>query len=269
MTRILPTLILLAASVVAHADTRRFHGYAYDLETERYLYTEVHEQVWEDGRWVRGRIRYHAPDGTLRGEKVLDFSADPYVPLYAYALPGERYAEGITAIDHKTLGLTKTRDGKTQVRDIERRDPLAGDAGFHNFLLARFDELMANRTLAFIFVAAGNLDSYRFRARRIEDTTFEGRAAVRFRVEADSLLRLVAPDLTVTYDPQTRRLLEYRGPSNVIDPDTGKVYRARIAYYGAPPANGPTVLPPLEQGPRRSQNPFPGQGGVDEGKLNH
>lgn len=247
MMRALLTCLMLTLIPTGHADdTRRFYGYAFDLDTDRYVYTEVHEQVWEDGRWVRGTIDYHAPDGTLRGTKTLDFSADPYVPLYEYTLPDQDYAEGITAIDTNGIQLTKTSDGKQQVETIDRRDPVTGDSGFHNFLLDHFDVLMDRQTVAFTFIAAGNLDSYKFRARRIQDTQFEGATAVQFKVEANSLLRLVAPDLTVVYDPQSRRLLEYRGPSNVIDPQTGKVYDARIAYYSQPPQPGPATLPPLE-----------------------
>lgn len=239
-------LLLLCLSSWTQADeAKRFYGYAFDLDDDRYLYTEVHVQNWRDGRWSSGSIAYYAPDGTELGRKTLDFAADPYIPLYDYALPAQQYAEGITAIDAKRVTLTKTSDGKSKTETIERREPITGDSGFHNFLLAHFDELLAGKTVTFTFIAAGNLDSYKFRARRIEDTRFEDRPALRFKVEANSLLRLVAPDLVVTYDPDSRRLLEYRGPSNVIDPQTGKVYDARIAYYGNPPDVAPRPLPPL------------------------
>ncbi len=247
MMRALLVCLLLAMSQISLAEdgTRRFYGYAYDLDSDRYIYTEVHEQVWKEGRWASGTIRYYAPDNTLWGVKKLDFSADPYIPLYEYSLPAQGYAEGITAIDTKVT-LTKTSDGKTKTEQVDKKDPITGDSGFHNFLLAHFQPLIDRQTVAFTFIAAGNLDSYKFRARRIDDARFEGKPAARFKVEANSLLRLVAPDLEVSYDPDTQRLLEYRGPSNVINPDTGKVFDARIAYYSEPPADAPTTLPPLQ-----------------------
>jgi hypothetical protein len=48
---------------------------------------------------------------------------------------------------------------------------------------------------------------------------------------------LIAPALDLLYDPSTRRLLEYRGVSNILDPATGKVYKkVRISYSAKPPA---------------------------------
>lgn len=247
MMRALTLLCLLAMSP-AHAldQTVRFYGYAFDLKTDRYLYTEVHEQKIVADKWVSGLISYFAPDGKKLGAKTLDFSVDAFVPLYDYRLPGLGYREGITHIG-SSVELTKADKGRDpKTASVPKKDPITADSGFHNFLRANFAELMARKTVAFTFIAAGNLDSYKFRAKRIEDTHFEGKKAVRFLVEANSLLRMVAPNLTVTYDPEQQRLLEYRGPSNVIDPVTDKVYDARIAYYAKPPAAAPSTLPPLQ-----------------------
>lgn len=249
MTRLFALLLialLMLGPVHALDDTLRFYGYAFDRQTNRYLYTEVHEQKIVADQWVSGSISYYAPDGKRIGLKTLDFSVDPYIPLYDYQLPAAGHREGITQIGSEVM-LSKTdKAGKMKTASVAKKDPIAADSGFDNFLRAHFSELMAGKTVPFTFIAAGNLDSYKFRAKRIEDTTFAGKTAVRFRVEPNSLLRIVAPDMTVTYDPDRRRLLEYRGPSNVIDPATDKVYDARIAYYAKPPAEAPATLPPLQ-----------------------
>ena len=237
--------LLTMPTLQAAEQIHRFYGYAFDLNTNRYLYTEVHEQTLADGRWVSGRIGYFSPDGKRLGLKTLDFSADPFIPLYDYQLPALGYREGITKIG-EDVTLTKTADGKTQTKSVPKKDPITGDSGFHNFLYEHFADLLAGKTVPFTFIAAGNLDSYKFRAKRLDDTTFEGKKAVQFLVEANSLLRLVAPNLLVTYNPTEKRLLEYRGPSNVIDPETDKVYDARIAYYAQPPAEAPKTLPALQ-----------------------
>lgn len=252
MRRAAACLIALAwtsASVAAAADavdgTFRFYGYAYDLSSNRYLYTEVHKAVIAGGRWTGGTIDYYAPDGHRIGHKDLSFAADPFVPTYRFELPEQGYVEGITRVDRE-IAMTKSVKGRASDATIERKPDTAADSGFHSFLRAHFQDLLAGRTVPFVFVAAGNLDAYKFRAKRIEDVTWEGRKAVRFQVEANSLLRLVAPSLQVTYDPGQERLLEYRGISNVHDPATGDPYHARIAYYDVPPADAPKPLPPLE-----------------------
>jgi hypothetical protein len=107
-------------------------------------------------------------------------------------------------------------------------------------------QLLAGKTLKFTFAAAGQLDSYSFRARKVGQTSFEGRPAIQLKVDPDSLLRFLVEPLILTYDPQSRQLLEYRGISNVINPATGKPYNARIAYYSKPPDDAPRNLPPLD-----------------------
>ena len=248
MTRalLLASLLAFAAPMLHAADTTaRFYGHAYDLKSNRYLYTEVHAQQLSGDRWLGGSIKYFAPDGVLLGEKKLDFAANPYIPVYDYQLPALKYREGITRVGDDGVDMLKASHGKKKTSTVDNTPPIAADSGFHTFLRAHFAELMDGKTVPFTFVAAGNLDSFKFRAKRIEDTTFEGRKAVRIRVEANSLLRVVAPNLELTYDPGEQRLLEYRGPSNVIDPATDKVYEARIVYPAQPPADAPKNLPPL------------------------
>src|SRR5689334_12345007 len=100
MFKRLLTLLLLAVAVPALAEERtlRFYGYAYDLKSGKYLYTEVHEQHAEGDRWLGGTIVYLAPDGREMGRKTLSFSNDPYVPLYRLTLAARGYAEAITGV---------------------------------------------------------------------------------------------------------------------------------------------------------------------------
>lgn len=239
--------LCLVWSAGAAAETLKFYGYAYDLKTDRYLYTEVHHQIVEDGRWLGGTIRYYAPDGSLIGDKTLDFSADPYIPVYRFDMKADGYHEAIASVDAKHVVMEKrsTAEDKLQRKTIDHAQPMTADSGFHSFLRAHFAELMAGKTLSFTLGVAGNLDAYHFRAKRIDDTTFEGKPAVRFRVEPDSLLRWFVDPLEVTYDPQQQKLLEYRGVANIPNPAGGKPYVARIAYYSKPPKDVPK-LPPLD-----------------------
>lgn len=252
MKRILLALVLAlpgalhAQALEWNADgTHRFYGYAYDLKSNKYLYTEVHEQVVSGGRWTRGSIGYLAPDGSSLGRKTLDFSADPTVPLYRLDSP-DGYVEGITANRDRITAIRREKAGKElESKDLPKQGLVAADSGFHSFLVTHFETLLRRETVRFRFVAAGRLDSYKFRAKRIADGTFEGKPTVRFRVEMDSVLNLLAGPLEVSYDPKIRKLLEYRGISNIHDPATGEAYPAvRIAYYSVPPPEAPK-LPPL------------------------
>lgn len=261
MRRLLPTLALLTLPLLAALpvpaagnaeparQVRAFYGYAFDEATGRYLYTEVHRHLYEGGRWVSGTTRYVLPDGRLLGEKVLDFHQDPYVPLYRLKLPAEHYEEAITSIGSQSLEAEKVVDGQRERATIDRVPGQVADAGFHSFLMDHLDDLRAGRTVQFPFVVAGRLTTYRFRVLRTGESRQDGHPVLALRGEADSLLRLVAPSLTLRYDLDTHYLLEYHGVSNVHDPATGKAYPAvRIVFPPQPPAGVPATLPPLEPG---------------------
>jgi len=238
-----PLLLLLTSQV--HAQ-QSFRGYAYDLESGKYLYTEVHQPVFVEGREVSSTIRYYAPDGREMGKKTLDYRADPYVPLFRFDLPDEGYAEGITANGEAITVLKVSGKNKPEKRKTLQRDGLtAADSGFNHAVQDHLPQIIQGESVSFRFVVAGQLDSYRFKVSKVGDGSFENKPAVKLLVQADSLLRFVAPDLNLLYDADSRRLLEYRGVSNIHDPVTGKAYNARIAYFTKPPADAPSHLPPL------------------------
>lgn len=237
-------LLSMLAAFSAHAQGS-FYGYAYDLESGKYLYTEVHQPTYENGKEVASTIRYYAPDGAEIGKKTLDYRADPYVPKFRFDLPDEGYAEAIVS-NGETVELLKiSGKGKPEKRKSLKREGATGaDSGFNHVVQDNLGKLMKGEALQFRFMIAGQLDSYRFKIRKTGDTTFEGRPAVKLIAEADSLLRFVAPDLTLVYDIESKRLVEYKGVSNIHGSD-GKAYNARIVYFAKPPADAPKNLPPL------------------------
>lgn len=243
-TRTGSALLLVATASIAQA-SGSFYGYAYDLDSGKYLYTEVHQPSFENGREVASTIRYYTPDGKEVGYKTLDYRADPYVPKYRFDLPGEGYAEGITANGESITLLKISGKGKEKRKSIARDGFTAADSGFNHAVQDSLGKLLKGETVSFRFAVAGQLDSYRFKISKVGDGSFEGKPAVKLLVQADSLLRYIAPDLNLLYDAQGKRLLEYRGVSNIHDPATGKAYNARIVYFSKPPEDAPKNLPPL------------------------
>ena len=242
-------LLSLAFSSVCLAsepEVHRFYGYAYDLGSNHYLYTEVHEQRVDGDRWLGGTITYYAADGSLLGKKTLDFTNDPFVPVYRLDLVAHGYAEGI-ADNREAVEMIKREDsGKAeQKKRVDKNPHMAADSGFHVFIRAHLPELLRGDKVPLTLAVAGELDTFNFRIKRIADTTFQGKPAARLKVKLDSLLSLVADPLELTYEPDTGTLLEYRGITNIHDPVTGNPYNARIAYYSQPPPDAPRPLPPF------------------------
>ncbi len=245
MKRMLAAILLLLGTAVQAEEVQRFYGHAYDLKSGAYLYTEVHAQRLEKDRWLGGTIDYFGPKGDKLGHKTLDFRGDEFVPVFRMEM-AYGYMEAIT--DNRGPVLMERRDGKDRKLEtgkIDKTSPMCADSGFHSCLRAHFAELQAGKTLKFTLAVAGSLDSFRFRARKAGDIQWQGIKAVQFKVEPDSLLRLLAGPLDLIYEPGQRRLLEFRGISNVHDPRSGKPYDVRIIYPEKPPADAPNPLPPL------------------------
>lgn len=237
-------LVATALPVGAEPSTLKLRGYAYDLKTNKFLYTELHEQRVDGDRWLGGTTRYIGPDGQQIAFKTLDFSSDPCVPVYRLEITTRGgYMEAITKVTPAGIEMERRDYGSNKVEkaSIARPPLVAADSGFHVFLRQHFQELFDGKTVPFVFAVASHLDGFKFRAVRIADTTFEGRPAVRFEVKLDSLLSWLADPLEVTYDPVQRKLLEYKGVANLHDPATGKPYNARIIYPSSPPADAPPL----------------------------
>jgi len=230
-------LAILCETALAGGHVERFYGYAFDLGTNQYAYTELHERNYVDGEWVTGTQTFFAPDGSEFGRKTLDFAKDPFLPLYTLDLSREGYMEGITD-NGGVIVMTKrgARDAKVQGGSVTRDGLMVADTGFPRLLTARFDELARGETLRFRVAAVSRLEAYKFKARRIDDVVFEGRPAMRIQADMDSMLKLFAGPLVFTYDAETKRLVEYRGTSNIRNPATGEAYNVRVLYTPKPPA---------------------------------
>ncbi|MBU3694424.1 MAG: hypothetical protein FGM40_06295 [Rhodocyclaceae bacterium] len=235
-------LIGLAAPLAplpAQAETLRFHAYATNLDNGKYLYTELHEQQVENGQVQTATISYFDASGKLVSRKTLDYRQNRTIPVFRAETPEQGYVEALRGISGGKLDLLKvTREKGEQTKALDiPKGQVAADSGFNHLVQDNLPKLLAGETVQFHLVVAGNLDAYHFRARKIGEERFEGAPVALLRVEPDSLLRFLVDPLDLVYDPATRRLLEYRGVSNILDPATGKVYKkVRISYSSKPPA---------------------------------
>ncbi len=247
-TRLLSAALISAAGLLpALAHATPFYGHAYDLKSGKYLYTEVHQPKLEGERTVASTISYYAADGASLGKKTLDYRADPFVPTFKFNLNYNGYGEAIVSNSGGKIVLAKTPKGGAaeERKSIEKSGLIAADSGFHHLVQSLLPKLVAGETVPFRFAVAGQLDAYKFAIKKTGEGSFEGKPAVKLLVQANSLLKYLAPDLQLLYDATSKRLLEYKGVSNIHDPASGKAYTVRIIYPSKPPADAPKNLPPL------------------------
>lgn len=223
-------LAVVTLPVQAAVSEQQYRGYARDAASGRYLYAEEHSQRYDGTRWLGGTIRYVDPAGRVLGEKTLDFSRDRYIPLMRYSLQAPPHGEAITAVTADSMALERRSEGRRETATLKRQDNMAADSGFNAWLVDHLDELAAGKALSLNFVVVGRLDVYRFRVRKTGELQREGERAVALVVEPDSLLRYLVDPLRVVYGLESRRLLQYQGLSNLVNPATGKPWQVEIVY---------------------------------------
>ena len=220
---------------------QRVVGVAVDPGTQKFLYTEVHDQVLAaDGSVLTGTTTYHASSGQEIGRKTLDYRQNRTIPIFRMEMPGPAYAEGIRQVKG-SVDVFKEDRGRTRSKTLSLDDGLvAADSGFNQLLIDHLPTLQRGEPLAFRLIVAGQTDAYRFQATKVGEGSVDGEPTLRLRVAPDSMLRWLVDPIDLVYGTAPPRLLEYRGVSNVIDPASGEVYRRVRVHY-------PRQLPPEAQ----------------------
>ncbi len=229
---------LLAAPVFAQgqgasedATMRCFNGYAYTLDGGEYRYTEHHEQHLSAGKITTWDVDFVGRDGTVIATKHMDFTANDTVPTYTLKILADGYSEGIRHDGNTwTMFRKESADAKEQTKTFKIEPTMAADSGFNTLVQQNFDTLESGKTVPFKFAAAGRQAVINLKASKTGTTEFEGKQAVVFNAELDMfLVNFFVDSLKLTYDPDSKHLLEYRGIGNMHDA-SGKVYPVRVTY---------------------------------------
>ncbi len=241
----------LLSAVSARAET--VLGFARDARTQRFLYTEVHEfNRSADGEVQSATCRYYDAQGKEMARKSLDYRSNRFIPVYTLEMPAQRYTEGISS-NADPVVVFKKNTGQEAQASLPRDDGLeAADAGFNHLLMAQMPKLRKGETVNFKLIVAGRTDRFRFRVRKLADVKVEQEPGIKLLVEPDSLLRMLVAPIEIVYDAAGKRLLNYSGVSNIIDPSSGEVFRhVNISYVG--PTPNEARWPPSQAEPRSSR----------------
>jgi hypothetical protein len=223
---ILSWFMLSATPALAESPrTEKYEGVARSPSGE-ILYRERHEVTQVGSRPLRAVTVYYAKSGDVIGRLESDFSKSPYAPSYRFEDRRAKRSEGA-----QVSGSTVTLRYGGERKEL-RVDPgvtLVAGQGLHHFARLNLDKL-AREAASVRFAIPSRLDTYGFRVRPLSSPRS---GVVRLRIEMSSvILRQLAPDLEVDYEVATRRLLRYRGVSNLEGPD-GSTQDVVITYtYG-------------------------------------
>lgn len=246
--RVAAVLLWLSVAPALGAETFRYVGQAYDASSGEPIYTENHAETREGGVPTVHGVEYRAPDGSLIATKTIDYRKSRTHPDFRLEDARDGYLEGGELVgDRYKLYVRDSSSAPVRSDDFRVPERFVADAGFNQFMALEWDRLSKGERLTLNFAAPPRLDFFRFRAGLVEEKDLRGRRAGVFRVEVDNaLIRMFVDPILLTYDLDTRELLEFAGMANINDP-AGKSYVARIVFPQGqrPPPEAGT----LESGP--------------------
>lgn len=228
-------LLALAAAIPCSAKAEDFtlvrRAFAYAPDSNSLLYTEEHRETWKDGKMLNSVVRYLGPDKNLLAEKTIDFRKNRIAPDFQLKDFRDGYLEGAT-LEGDSIRVTARRNEKETVksRALDVPAPVVVDGGFNEFVLERWNDLLAGKTIQFHFVAPIEQDYFAFQVEPVKTLQVDGRKHLRLEMKpVSSLVRLFVGTVQLTYDVEERHLLQFEGMTNLNDAK-GKSMIARLIY---------------------------------------
>lgn len=204
-----------AASVV-----RFEQGKAWDAQKKRVLYTESHWTRFVDKAPVERTVLYQCANGTPFARKEISYSLSALAPAFSFRDVRHEYQEGLRWQNGSPM-VWHIKNGVRSDRPLANKSNLVADAGFDEFIKLRWSTLTGEGRHTLNFALPSRLSSYGFKLQDTGNAVYRNEQAQAFTLGLGGLLGLIAPDIEVLYSKESRRLLRFKGISNIRD-DSGK-----------------------------------------------
>nr|WP_232371483.1 hypothetical protein [Leptospira ainazelensis] len=222
----------ISFSVFGEAKKIRFFGTATDLESRKILYYDHHEEVWENGNHSYSLIQYKDPQGKVFAKKKIQFSKNPAIPDFQLEDLRDGYLEGGTLLKSGTAKLFARRNSEKSLEEktISFSEPASMDGGFDYFVKNNWDSLIDGKTIRFRFLVPIEKDTFAFSVSKTKTGEYKGKPALFLRMKIDNaLLSVFVKPIEMVYDIESKRIMEYKGTSNIND-EKGKSHNVKIVY---------------------------------------
>lgn len=236
--RVLPLIVILSSllSVSSRAErTIEYQGTARLISEPSpgpVVYLERHRvTLTDDGRPIHAETRYESPQGRLLAELRSDFRESLTVPSHITTDHRTGNSHGLRRDGDQVVLFDRTPGKPERTRILTAKDAgdrlLVGCQGLNYYLSDQLDHLSPPARLPLRFLIPGKLDYYDF-GLTSKGTSPEGIAEFEVTIQ-NWFLRLFVPKLEVKYDTTRRRLVWYRGISNILN-DQGENQAVEITY---------------------------------------
>lgn len=230
------TRLLLAATLCLPAGVTaapvRFEGAAHAVTDGRLLYREVHWQASpRDGD--ERLVLYLCPGGQPFARKWMP--ASTIAQVRGYRLEDRRSGQAATVDVSDGAVAIRWQEATAEPprqRQLALEPQAVVDAGFDAAVRRHWPAMMRGEPVRLAFLMPGRQRWVPVRVQRLGGVSWQGVPAQSIRVSVDAWYGFAAPTLALVYADADRRLLEFRGTSNLRD-EGGRYPEVRVSFRDA------------------------------------
>jgi hypothetical protein len=221
-------------SAVASAADGTFTGYARSLDTGELLYVESHAVHAAATAGETRVVLYRCAAGAAPfARKELEYGTDRLAPAFNFEDARSGFFESLERDGRRlTVSARAGAHAAPRFATLIAAGALVADAGFDDFVRARWEALERGASVQVPFLVPSRLDSVQFRVRKVAQKLIAGEAASVIRLSLAGPLGWFLPDIDVSYRQRDRRLMRYRGLTNIRDAG-GSLLEAQIDFPDA------------------------------------
>lgn len=211
-------------------------GYAYDKNTKELIYTESHFEIIDKGLVENSKVIYKDPMDNIFAHKTANFSVNPFMPEFSLNnnRTGHKEETQYIQIEYKVIF---TKSSKEPLKNSLLELPKNGisDAGFDNFIVEHWDELISGDVLKRDFLIPSMMGFVKFRIYQDKIVDEEGESLRIINIEPNNfLIRTFAGTTKLFYESNEPNLRRFDGVSNMRD-SNGNNYKVVINYVESQP----------------------------------
>lgn len=216
------------------SDVKRYSSRAFNTKDGRFLYSEFHEEKFNNKRITESITKYKDSGNNLLSERIMTFEKDLTKPKFVLKDFRSGYIEGSELLPNNRVRVY-TRDSfedPLEEKVLKVEEPFVIDGGLTYFFRENWDRLLNNETIEFNFIAPAKLDYFRFRVSKNSIVTIGDRKGMQLKLEINSfVLRAFVDPILITYAFDNKDILFYKGISNIND-ERGKSHSVEIDFSG-------------------------------------
>jgi hypothetical protein len=225
LVNVIVTSLLMVSSSASLAAEREVHWGEARNEQGELVYREKHSVTREGGRVITSLTEYYGPTGRLLATMESDYSRNLSMPTYVFEDLRRGYREGLRDENGEYIIFQKTKDGDEETKAVTDTEDVFSCQGWHYYLVNNLAAL-ERENVELNLILPSELKAFPFEIQRVRSQGDRVEAVLKLD---HWLFRYFAPTLKLVYDSKSKKLVEYRGISNILDSE-GKRQDVRIVY---------------------------------------